>query len=172
VLFPSKIIVTPAAPDLTAAISLSVTITAAVVLALSFIFIEGEGLLPRVSQDPLHFNTSWPYLIGGPIVLLCMVALFVLWVRRRSMVDRSLVEGRDVFVRDRDTSPPTIIDYRDGRHPGSSLPTVPGLRSIMPSSPVSQSGPQYGRMNILQKVPRKGSPSSLQPINRSGRIAA
>jgi signal transduction histidine kinase len=69
------------------AIALSVTLTAAIVFALSFICTEGEGLLPRVSQDPLHFNADWPYLIGGPIVLLCMAALTVLWVRRRSMVD-------------------------------------------------------------------------------------
>jgi signal transduction histidine kinase len=70
-----------------AAITMSIALTAAIVLALSFICIEGEALLPRVSQDPLHFNAQWPYLIGGPIVLLCMVALIVLWVRRRSMVD-------------------------------------------------------------------------------------
>lgn len=69
------------------AIVLSVTLTAAVVLALSLICIVGEGFLPSVSEDPLHFNARWPYLIGGPIVLLCTAALTVLWVRRRSMVD-------------------------------------------------------------------------------------
>jgi signal transduction histidine kinase len=68
-------------------IALSVLLTVAVVLALSFFCAEGEGQLPRVSQDPLHFNSAWPYYIGAPIVLLCTAALIVLWIRRRSMLD-------------------------------------------------------------------------------------
>ena len=70
-----------------APIALSVSLTVAVVLALTFFCVVGEGQLPQVSQDPLHFNTVWPYYIGGPIVLLCTVAISVLWVRRRSMLD-------------------------------------------------------------------------------------
>jgi hypothetical protein len=69
------------------AIALSVTLTAVAAFAVSFICVAGEELLPRASQDPLHFNSQGPYLVGGPIVVLCMIAVIMLWVRRRSMVD-------------------------------------------------------------------------------------
>jgi signal transduction histidine kinase len=70
-----------------AAVALSVALTAAAVLTVAFLCTAGEALLPRISLDPLHFSPQWPYFIGAPIMLLCIAALIVLWVRRRSMLD-------------------------------------------------------------------------------------
>jgi signal transduction histidine kinase len=74
-----------------APIIVSVTLTAAVVLAVSFLCIAGEPLLPHLAVDPLRFTTLWPYIIGGPGVLLSLVAVIMLWLRRRSMLDLWLI---------------------------------------------------------------------------------
>jgi signal transduction histidine kinase len=69
------------------AIILSCASMVVVVSALAFVCIVAEARLPRVTLDPLHFGPQWPYLVGAPIVLLSIVALILLWVRRRSMLD-------------------------------------------------------------------------------------
>jgi signal transduction histidine kinase len=69
------------------AIVLSCVLMAVVVSAIAFVCVAGEALLPRVTLDPLHFAPQWPYLVGAPIVLLSILALIVLWARRRSMLD-------------------------------------------------------------------------------------
>ena len=70
-----------------AAISLSVGLTAALVLLLAILCTAGETLLPTIMLDPLRFGPQWPYLVGAPISLLSISALILLWIRRRSMLD-------------------------------------------------------------------------------------
>ena len=70
-----------------AAIALSVTLTAAIVLAVASVCIVGDALLPRVAIDYLRFSPLWLYFIGAPLALLSAVALIVLWFRRRSVLD-------------------------------------------------------------------------------------
>jgi hypothetical protein len=44
-----------------AAITLSIGLTAAVVLAAALFCIAGEALLPHIMLDPLRFNSQWPW---------------------------------------------------------------------------------------------------------------
>jgi signal transduction histidine kinase len=69
-----------------AAILLSVAMTAALVCAAAFIVTAGDALLPRINLDPVHFSTLWLY-IAGCLALLSVLALIVLWIRRRSVLD-------------------------------------------------------------------------------------
>jgi signal transduction histidine kinase len=69
-----------------AAILSSVAVTAAVVSAATFLVTAGNDLLPRQSLDPVHFSTVWLSVAGG-LALLIVVALIVLWIRRRSLLD-------------------------------------------------------------------------------------
>ena len=61
-------------------------LTAAIVLTVTFAVIAGEAHLPRVVTDSLHLSSLWPY-VGAPVALLSILALIVLWIRRRSMLD-------------------------------------------------------------------------------------
>ena len=70
-----------------AAIVRSVAATATVVLAAGSFCIAGEALLPPVMLDPSRFSPLWPYAVAAPVALLCMSALSVLWIRRRSVLD-------------------------------------------------------------------------------------
>jgi signal transduction histidine kinase len=67
-------------------IVLSITLTAALVLAAAFLFIAGEALMPRVTLDSTHLSPVWPY-AGTPIALLNIAAISVLWTRRRVALD-------------------------------------------------------------------------------------
>jgi signal transduction histidine kinase len=69
-----------------AAILLSVAMTAAVVCAATFIVTAGDALLPRLVLDTVHLSTLWFY-AAGSAALLSVLALIVLWVRRRSVLD-------------------------------------------------------------------------------------
>jgi signal transduction histidine kinase len=68
------------------AIAVSVAFTAAIVSAAAFLFIVDHALLPRLQLDALHLSSLWPY-VGVPAVLLSILALIVLWIRRRSVLD-------------------------------------------------------------------------------------
>jgi signal transduction histidine kinase len=80
-----------------AAILLSVAMTAAVVCAAVFIVTQGEALLPRLSVDPLQFSTLWLY-IAGCLVLWSVLALILLWIRRRSVLDLWLMVVMCAYV--------------------------------------------------------------------------
>jgi signal transduction histidine kinase len=80
-----------------AAILASVAMTAAVVCAATFLVTAGDALLPRISLDPLHFSTLWTY-IAGCLVLLSVLALIVLWIRRRSVLDLWLMVVMCAYV--------------------------------------------------------------------------
>src|SRR5207245_704266 len=54
--------------------------------AATFLVTAGNDLLPRHSRVPVHFSTVWLY-VAGCLALLILVALIVLWIRRRSILD-------------------------------------------------------------------------------------
>jgi signal transduction histidine kinase len=64
----------------------SVAATAALVCAMTLLVTVGHDLLPRESLDPVRFSTVWLY-AAGCLGLLIVVALVVLWMRRRSVLD-------------------------------------------------------------------------------------
>src|SRR4051812_48298775 len=41
--------------------------------------------------DEYRFVPEWPYVVGAPIASLCILALVVLWLRRRSILDLFLM---------------------------------------------------------------------------------
>src|SRR5712672_1957605 len=67
-------------------IAWSVVLTAALVAAAAFLCIVGEASLPAIMIDPLRFGPHWPYLVGAPIGSLCIAALIMLWIRRRTVL--------------------------------------------------------------------------------------
>jgi signal transduction histidine kinase len=79
------------------AILSSVALTATVVCAATFIVIAGDALLPRINLDPVHFSTVWLY-IAACLALLSVVALIVLWIRRRSVLDLWLMVVMSAYV--------------------------------------------------------------------------
>ncbi len=80
-----------------AAILLSVAMTAAVVCAVAYIVTAGDALLPRINLDPLHFSTLWQY-IASCLALLCVLAVILLWIRRRSVLDLWLMVVMCAYV--------------------------------------------------------------------------
>jgi signal transduction histidine kinase len=80
-----------------AAIFSSVALTAAIVCAATFIVTAGDALLPRINLDPVHFSTVWLY-IAGCLALLSVVAVIVLWIRRRSVLDLWLMVVMSAYV--------------------------------------------------------------------------
>jgi signal transduction histidine kinase len=76
------------------AIFRSVALTAAGAAAAMFLCIKseaGDAVLPRIMLDEYRFVPEWPYVVGAPIAALCTVALVVLWLRRRSILDLFLM---------------------------------------------------------------------------------
>ena len=68
-------------------IAVSVAFTAAVVLAAAFFALRAKHYCRGIMLDPLRFGPLWPYVVGAPIASLCICALIMLWIRRRSMLD-------------------------------------------------------------------------------------
>jgi signal transduction histidine kinase len=79
------------------AILLSVAVTAATVCAATFAITAADALLPRINLDPLHFSTLWLY-IAGCLALLSLLALVLLWRRRRSVLDLWLMVVMAAYV--------------------------------------------------------------------------
>ena len=73
------------------AIVRSVGITAAGAAAAAVWTIRGGAGLPRIMLDEYRFVPEWPYVVGAPVAVLCMLALVVLWFRRRSILDLFLM---------------------------------------------------------------------------------
>jgi signal transduction histidine kinase len=65
--------------------------TAVLAAVAAFICIEGVPILPRIQLDAARFVPGWLYVVGLPISVLCVVALLVLWARRRSILDLFLM---------------------------------------------------------------------------------
>jgi signal transduction histidine kinase len=64
----------------------SVAMTAAVVCAATFIVTARDALLPRLLLDTVRLSSLWFY-AAGSAALLDVLALIVLWVRRRTVLD-------------------------------------------------------------------------------------
>jgi signal transduction histidine kinase len=70
-----------------AQIALSIGLTAAVVLAGSWLFIYGDALLPPLILDTTHFSPLQIHVAAPLAFLVSSAALVVLWVRRRTVLD-------------------------------------------------------------------------------------
>jgi signal transduction histidine kinase len=75
----------------------SVAVTAAVVCTVTFVVITGDAQLPRIALDPVHFSSLWFY-AAGCLVLLSVIALIVLWIRQRSVLDLWLMVVMCAYV--------------------------------------------------------------------------
>jgi signal transduction histidine kinase len=64
----------------------SVAISAAAVCIVTFLVTAGDAYLPRISIDPVRFTSLWLYL-AGCLILWNAVALVLLWIRQRSVLD-------------------------------------------------------------------------------------
>jgi signal transduction histidine kinase len=64
----------------------SVAVSSAVVCAVTVLVTAGDAYLPRISIDPVHFSTLWLYL-AGCLILWNALALILLWIRQRSVLD-------------------------------------------------------------------------------------
>jgi signal transduction histidine kinase len=69
-----------------AAIFSSAAVTGIIVCAATFLCTAGHDLLPRESLDPVRFSAVWLY-VAGCLALLIVVALILLWIRQRSVLD-------------------------------------------------------------------------------------
>jgi PAS domain S-box-containing protein len=69
-----------------AAILSSIAITAAIVGAAAILVTAGHDLLPALMADTVHLSTGW-FFAAGIESLLMVLAIVVLWVRRRSTLD-------------------------------------------------------------------------------------
>jgi signal transduction histidine kinase len=80
--------------DVGSAILRSIAATAAAAAAASWLCIKteaGDTVLPRIMLDQYRFVPEWPYVVGAPIAVLCTLALVILWLRRRSILDLFLM---------------------------------------------------------------------------------
>jgi signal transduction histidine kinase len=79
------------------AILSSVAVTAGIVCAAAFLVTAGDELLPRVMLDTVHLSALWDY-AAGFAVLLGVLAIGVLWARRRSVLDLWLMVVMCAYV--------------------------------------------------------------------------
>ena len=73
-----------------AAVSWSIAIVVGVVCGLTLLFSTGERFLPTVFVDDIHPAPLARYLLAF-VILFCAVALALLWVQRRSVLDQWLM---------------------------------------------------------------------------------
>ncbi|HEY2755558.1 MAG TPA: MASE4 domain-containing protein [Pseudolabrys sp.] len=71
--------------------------TAAIVCAVTLLVVFDDTQLPRIMIDTVHLSALWPY-AAGTAVLLSSIALVVLWVRRRSVLDLWLMVVMCAYV--------------------------------------------------------------------------
>ena len=80
-----------------AAIMWSVALTAALVGGATLLVTVGDALLPRLMVDTVHLSTLW-FDAAGCMAFLSVLALLVLWLRRRSVLDLWLMVVMCAFV--------------------------------------------------------------------------
>jgi signal transduction histidine kinase len=68
------------------AILSSIAMTAAVICVVTFLITAYDPLLPRLMRDTIRLSDLW-YYAAGSMALLIVLALIVLWVRWRSVLD-------------------------------------------------------------------------------------
>jgi signal transduction histidine kinase len=71
--------------------------TAAVVCAVAYIVTAVDALLPRINLDPLHFSTLSQF-IASCLALLSALAVILLWIRQRSVLDLWLMVVMSAYV--------------------------------------------------------------------------
>ena len=79
------------------AILSSVAVTAGIVCAAAFLVTAGDELLPRLMLDTVHLSALWFY-AAGFAALLSVLAIVVLWARRRSVLDLWLMVVMCAYV--------------------------------------------------------------------------
>jgi signal transduction histidine kinase len=67
-------------------IVLSLAATVTVVLAIAFVCIAGDALLPTLINDRSRFGATWIYYAGVPIASLYVLALILLWFQRHTVL--------------------------------------------------------------------------------------
>jgi signal transduction histidine kinase len=67
-------------------IALGIALTVALVGAVAAFCVAGHDLLPRVTSDATHLSNVWPY-AGAPVALTSVIAIVLLWKRRRTVLD-------------------------------------------------------------------------------------
>jgi signal transduction histidine kinase len=80
-----------------AAIFLSAAMTAAIVCAATLLFTAGHALLPSFMLDPARFAPLWFFTVGA-VALLSLLAVVLLWMRRRSVLDLWLMVVMCAYV--------------------------------------------------------------------------
>jgi signal transduction histidine kinase len=80
-----------------AAIASSMAITAGIVCAAALLVTAGGPFLPRLMLDTIRFSILWNY-AAGFAALTSTLALLVLWVRRRSVLDMWLMVVMCTYV--------------------------------------------------------------------------
>jgi signal transduction histidine kinase len=80
-----------------AAILLNVALIASLVFVATFLIIAADPLLPRLMVDTVHFSALWRY-AAVFLALLSVLALIVLWVRWRSVLDLWLMVVMCAYV--------------------------------------------------------------------------
>jgi signal transduction histidine kinase len=81
----------PAGEKFGAAVLHSVVWTTAGAAVVAVLCIQGRSGLPQIMLDDSRFVPNWLSVVGAPIAVLCSVALLVLWLRRRSILDLFLM---------------------------------------------------------------------------------
>jgi signal transduction histidine kinase len=81
----------PAQGKVSMAILRSVVATAIGAVVVAILCIKVDAILPPIMADQSRFVPEWPWVVGAPIVVLCVTALVVLWLRRRSILDLFLM---------------------------------------------------------------------------------
>lgn len=79
------------------AILSSVAITPTVVCTVVLLVTKGDPLFPRLMLDEVRLSALWFY-AAGSAALLSILALIVLWVRRRSLLDLRLMVVMCAYV--------------------------------------------------------------------------
>jgi signal transduction histidine kinase len=76
----------------------SVVATASGAVVVAILCINFDAILPRIMVDQSRFVPEWPWVVGAPIVVSCIAALIVLWLRRRSILDLFLMVVLCAFI--------------------------------------------------------------------------
>jgi hypothetical protein len=147
-----------------AAILLSIAMTAAVVCAVAFIVTAGDALLPPINVDPLHFSTVWLY-IAGCLALLSVLALIVLWIRRRSVLDLWLMVVMCAYVIEI-----TLIAFSHSGPLQLRLVCRPGLRvPVWQSPPVCPGVRDYDSLRAAAARDPRPTPRARGAADDRGR---
>lgn len=82
----------------TPAIVGSVVWTALGALAVATYCIRGGPGLPEIMLNEARFVPNWLYVVGAPISLLCALAMVIIWIRRRSILDLFLLVVLSTYI--------------------------------------------------------------------------